>query len=610
MIDITLFRGLAGAVLLLFLTGVCLGAPPMDSSRYISVDEIRTDMDAYCLTVFEGTEIEKFGLKVVSVIRNQRPGRDAILVMGTDDRFKHVGPVRGCSGSPVYIDGRMAGALAASWTFAQDPLYIVTPIESMLAIATGGTSLSSGEKVGTASKGSLSSSIDFSKPIKLVLPSRSKPASFGSGSGGFGSIGPVVLATSLPREVCSELGGLFEPLGLVPVAAGQSIGATDGSQGGAGEFAPGSVLTIPLVSGDISMAVTGTVTEVSGGKVYGFGHSFLGFGSTDLPMAAGKIHTVVASMNSSMKLGTPGPISGAIRADEACGVMGEIGAKAKIIPLRISISHFNDSERRTYNCFIANDRFYTPMLLSGVVSGAGSMKSDLPLEHTVRYKTVIKVNGFEPIVFENISSGRGFMELVSEASGAVDLLMNNPFGRVDIAGLDFDVEILPDNIRGGIYSVELSDSRVKGGQTVVVDVVVQSYMSRKTAHQLKLKIPEDLKPGQYEITVGGGNAYEKFRRKLQPYKFTARGFGELMETIQILTTFPRGRLYALMSLPASGVTIQRIELPDLPQTKTLLMRDAKRTITTMPYKRWIEQDVYTGQIISGVKTVKITVEKK
>jgi hypothetical protein len=127
---------------------------------------------------------------------------------------------------------------------------------------------------------------------------------------------------------------------------------------------------------------------------------------------------------------------------------------------------------------------------------------------------------------------------------------------------------------------------------------------------LKLKIPDDLKPGQYEITVGGGNTYETFRRKLQPYKFTARSFGELMETIQTLTTFPRDRLYVLMSLPASGVTIQRVELPDLPQTKTLLMRDAKRTITTMPYQRWIEQVVYTGQIVSGVKTVKITVEKK
>ena len=610
MVDITLFRRLAGVALPLFLMGVCSGASSMDSNRYISVDEIRTDMEAYCLTVFEGTEIEKFGLKVLSVIRNQQPGRDAILVIGTDDRFKHVGPVRGCSGSPVYIDGRLAGALAASWTFAQDPVYIVTPIESMLSIATGGASLSSGEKVAAASGGSLSSSIDFSKPIKLVLPGRVKPVSSGSNGLGFGSSGPVVLATSLPQEVCSELGGLFEPLGLVPVASGQPSAETADSQGKAGEFAPGSVLTIPLVSGDISMAVTGTVTEVSGGKVYGFGHSFLGYGATDLPMASGKIHTVVANMSSSIKLGTPGPVCGAIRADEATGVMGEIGAEAKMIPLRISISHFNDTERRTYNCSAASNRFYTPLLLLAAVSGASGMKGGLPPEHTVRYKTVIKTDGFEPIVFENVSSGNGLMELLNEASGAVDLLMNNPFGRVDITGLDFDVEILPDNTRAGIYSVELSDSSIRVGQTVDVDVVVQSYMSQRTGYQLKLKIPEDLKPGRYELTVGGASTYEKFRRKLQPYKFTARSFGELMETIQTLTTFARDRLYVLMSLPASGITIQRVELPDLPQIKTLLMRDAKRTITTMPYQRWIGQDVHTGQIVSGVKTVKITVEKK
>ncbi len=101
-------------------------------SRYIGIDEVRPGMDAYCLTDYKDAEIEKFGLEVLSVVRGIRPGQDAILVQGTDERFIHTGPVWGCSGSPVYIDGRLAGALAFTWSFSKDPLYGVTPIKEIL----------------------------------------------------------------------------------------------------------------------------------------------------------------------------------------------------------------------------------------------------------------------------------------------------------------------------------------------------------------------------------------------------------------------------------------------------------------------------------------------
>ena len=105
-----------------------------DSQRYIKIDEIKPGMDAYCLTDYGEAGIEKFALKVLDIVQGFEPGRNAILVMGVDERFKHTGPVGGCSGSPVYIDGRLAGALAFGWTFSKDPLYGVTPIEEMLEV--------------------------------------------------------------------------------------------------------------------------------------------------------------------------------------------------------------------------------------------------------------------------------------------------------------------------------------------------------------------------------------------------------------------------------------------------------------------------------------------
>ena len=131
--------------------------PPADC---ISLDEVRPDMDAYCLTVFSGSKVEKFPLKVLSVVRNQRPGQDMILVLGTDERFNQAGAVHGCSGSPVYIDGRLAGALAAGWDGSLDSLYLVRPIKDMLEVGTA---------QGTKVSASTTAAFDFSQPLDLEV---------------------------------------------------------------------------------------------------------------------------------------------------------------------------------------------------------------------------------------------------------------------------------------------------------------------------------------------------------------------------------------------------------------------------------------------------------
>lgn len=136
-----------------------------DAGRYISVDEVRPGMEAYCLTVYKGTEVEKFGLEVLSVVRDYGPGRDAILVQGTDERFIRTGPVAGCSGSPVYIDGRLAGALAFGWFYSKDALYGVTPFEEMLRVGRSGGGKDGAVKGGGAGGGY---SFDFSRPIDFA----------------------------------------------------------------------------------------------------------------------------------------------------------------------------------------------------------------------------------------------------------------------------------------------------------------------------------------------------------------------------------------------------------------------------------------------------------
>jgi hypothetical protein len=574
-----------------------------DPAKYISIDEIQPGMKAYCFTCYSGTEIEKFELDVISVVRNIEPNRDAILVQGTDERFIRTGPVAGCSGSPVYINGRLAGALAFAWTLSKDPLYGVTPIKEMFKVSQ--VQDSKPKKTGLV--------FDFSKPIdfaeieKSLVARRPSPGLRVTSHGSRVTNLPCPLIISgLQPEACNQLETLLEPYGIMAVSGGG--GSTDIAKDQNVQLAPGGVLTVPLVHGDISMAVLGTVTEILDDKVYGFGHSFLGYGAVDLPIATGQVHTIVSNLSRSFKLGSPMEIVGALTTDEPTAVLGQIGAKAKMIPLRIKIDRFN-AEPRVFNCQLANNQLLTADLLHSVVSGTIISLGAFPPDHTIEYKVTIGLQGGKSIDFGNMSTGLGMAEVIAESKGSVLLLLNNPFAEVDITSFDFDIHILPKNIASHIWSVDLSDSTVKAGQQIRLDVILESYFSEKKKYQFNLKVPEDISPGKYELVVSGSSEYERHLRKTVPYRFMAYDMPSLIEALNDALSIDRDRLYCLLVLPPSGITVERSELPDLPATKTLILQDATRTLKIQPYPQWIEKSLRTGTIVADKETMRIIVEK-
>jgi hypothetical protein len=588
-----------------------------DSTKYISIDEIRPQMEAYCLTTYKGTQIEKFGLEVLSVIHNVEPGRDAILVQGTDERFIHSGPVWGCSGSPVYIDGRLAGALAFATYFSKDPLYGVTPIKDTLRV---------GYQQGIAHKPERANTtkdvwkpafgFDFSKPIDFAEINRhikTGRISAKNIQGGLTFLPCPLITSGLPAEICEQLDNSVEPFGFVAVPCIAS-GGTSGEvksvwQPDDVQLAPGACLVVPLVSGDITIAAIGSVTEVVGDKVYGFGHGFLGSGAIDLPMATGQVHTVVSSMIRSFKFATPIEIVGALTMDESTAVYGQIGAKPKMIPLVITVDRYNDTQKRVYNCSVADNQLLTPLVLRPAVAGAALMLGNLPPDHTVEYKINIGLDGTAPITFENISTGVGLDEMLEEGIASVAMLLNNPYEKVNIKSIDFDVHIVPSNISSRIWSVDVSDSRIKAGQQLWVTVILESFLAEKKRYQYSLKIPPELAPGKYDLIVCGGRGYREFLMKTEPYKFISQNIETLIEAMKNLLTIGRDKLYCLLVLPAGGVAVEKAELPDLPATKVLLLQDAKRTLRSQPHPNWLEESLSTGTIIIDEKVIHITVEE-
>lgn len=580
-----------------------------NSSKYIGVEEIKPGMKGYCLTEYGTAGIEKFGLEVVDVVLNMNTGReimgDVILVKGTDERFISTGPVAGCSGSPVYIDGRLAGALAFTWTYSKEPLYGTTPIGEMLRIGQGRqTERSEPSGIQTGFTYNLTGPLELAEIYRAYENSLLRP----SGSlGGARALPCPLIISGIPAETYEQFGSKTEPLGLIIAGGGSGTGDNTDSENM--RLEPGACLCVPLVSGDIQISTFGTVTEVIDDKVYGFGHYLLGQGQIDLPMATGKVHTVVSNTVQSMKLASLGKTVGALTTDESDGIIGQIGATAKTIDLKIQIDRYNDTQKRVYNCQLATHRLLTPRFLELAVFGAAKYLGNLPQDHMIQYDVTISLENAELITCNNVSSGLGLNEVLAEGIGSVILLMNNPFKKIDIDSIEFDISIKPRNINAAIWSLDLSDTKVKAGENIEIEAIIQSVLSVKKKYTFNMKIPQELAPGKYELIACGTEAYEQFLAKTVPHRFIATSMPELIEALNKALNIPRNRLYCLLVLPPSGVTVEKSELPDLPATKAMVLQDTKRSLKIQPYQHWIEKRIKTGTVIEGKKVVKITVEQ-
>jgi hypothetical protein len=579
-----------------------------DSHRYIKISEVKPGMPAHCLTDFGEAGIEKFELKVLDVvfgIRDLEPGRSSILVIGLDERFKHAGLVAGCSGSPVYIDGRLAGALAGGYTFSKDPLYLVTPIEEMLEVGEAG---GSGTVGGSSHSAALA--FDLSKPIDLAeidkqLTARKVLAS--SSPNGPAALPCPLLISGLPGETCQHLTAPLEAMGFMAVA---SPGGAAPLKEGETALKPGATLAVPMVTGDIRMSAIGTVTEVRGDRIYAFGHSLFGGGPTNLPMAGGKVYTVVSNLVSSFKMATCSDIVGAIISDQSGAIVGRIGEKPRMIPVTIHCERFDALEPCNYNCQVAYHQELTPRFARAAVLAAGYRDGSFPPNHTIEYDGAIDLADGRSIHFANTSANTELGELGIEIAGSLALLMNNPFRAAEVKDLRFDVRLMPKNIASYLWSVEIANSRIKPGDTIRAEVVVESFLKEKRKYQVGLEVPENLAPGKYNLLFLGVHEYENFLRKSVPYRYLATNYQTLVDSLNEVLNVNRTKLYCLLVLPPSGIALERAELPGLPGTKAMLLQSEKRAVAVQPYPRWIEKTVETGTVIADKEMVPITVHRE
>lgn len=427
----------------------------LKKNEYITLAEIKPGMEGYGLSVFQGTKVEKFQVKVIGVIKKVLNGRDAILVRCSGAALGKNNVVRGMSGSPIYIDGRLAGALSYGFDFSKEPIVGITPVADMLEV------LSFDDRPGaTDRKTSFRSFKDSSRDSSsssgpVVLPTSSGASSgFGSGSSfgsGFGSgssashlvplMAPVSLAGFSPRaqeylkdkfkdvglSISSGVSGALDPtltdnktgqaasLSTLNASAAKTVkhsgkdnkleakaesksennvaATVAAAEAGTVKLVPGGAVAVMLSTGDFSSSATGTATCIFGNKVIAFGHAFMDAGQVAFPMATAYVHDILPSLSVSFKLSSPLQVIGTIFADRPWSIGGEIGRYSELIPLTISVTDQNRHVKKLYHCQLVDHPELTPSLVTATLMSAldSTYQSEVP--NVVKLASSIEIQG-------------------------------------------------------------------------------------------------------------------------------------------------------------------------------------------------------------------------
>ncbi len=476
----------------LLFKSLVVATPVFANPEFISINEVQPGMQGEWHTVVTGTDIESFPLEVLGVARNlMGPQRDVIMCKALDDLNQHSGPVAGMSGSPVYINGKLAGAYAFGFPWQKDQAIIgVTPIADMLPVADESLVQDALPRKGVAPVTWLGEDKAVDSPARQSQQfhlDALRPAPLSLMMGGF--------STSTLEHFSTEL----EALNVIPAQA--PTGSSQNSE--KFELVPGAPIAAVLMSGDFSASAVGTVTWRDDERLLGFGHPFFKLGQTEVPMAGAEVITVINSLQRSFKLSATGPVVGTIYQDRVTGVAGKLGEAPPMIDLTIRLRSRGGDVRELNGQLFKHPQF-TPLfagmsLFEALLSGIESST-----EQTFFLNTRIHTDELPTIELSQSASGpTSAVSLASDFLQRFRNFMVNPFEEPGVQRLEFDVEIEDRWQLSGLQSIQIEQTVIRPGDTVTLNITSLNYQNDLTTHRISVPIPASLKKGQNLVLFVG-----------------------------------------------------------------------------------------------------------
>jgi hypothetical protein len=549
----------------LLASSVAVLALTAQSTAILPLEEVRPGMVGVGRTVYAGHELEEFQVTVLGVMRNViGPRRGLILARLEGGPLAETGVIQGMSGSPVYVDGRLIGAVSYSiGSFPKEPIAGITPIEEMIADVDAraprhARDLPSVDWPATPA--------EVFAAIGEIVKRASAP--IGPLGPGVDLTGPMSLAELAPQ--LRPIGAALTLKGFEPSVAGglaqafdvQAGAPTPGEAGApaSARLRPGDPVGMALVRGDLEMGATGTVTHVDGSRVYAFGHPFLNLGPTQLAMTEAHVVTVLPSLSSSMKLASLGDVIGTVNQDRATAVGGTLGTGPDELRVRLTLRSRAAPPQR-FEFFVANDPLLTPLFTYAALTNALTAWERQNGVMSLAIDATLSLGSDGTVEIDDaFSGGSALADAASAAASPLDAILANPYRDVSAEGLDIEIDTTEVESYTTIERAWLDTVRPEPGGTYTVHVQMRDYRGATRSIGIPVVMPDHVH-GSLRLLVSDGPTLEGIeRREIVPTE-PASWNDVLAHTRR---TRRNNRVYVRLIAPQSGVVVAGQVLPALP----------------------------------------------
>jgi hypothetical protein len=576
------------------------------------VDEVRRGMKGIGRTVMKGTKVETFQVEILGVMKNTSPGRDMILARLAGLGLEKTGVIAGMSGSPVYIDGKLLGAVAYAWPFGKEPIAGITPFCQMQGfieaferrelLSRAGPRrrvLTESITVGGKEYDSVAVSQGFDQPTDQagealwMMPLRTPLA-----------------ASGFTRHSLSLLAQRTGKFGLVPMMGGATTARVAEEEKDVA-LEPGGPLSVSLITGDFDLSGIGTTTHIEGNRVYGWGHPFMSLGGCQMPMMTGYIHTIYPRQTVSFKMGSPLKEVGVMHADVSTCIAGWLGRKAEMIPVRMTVA-LNKDDPRVFNVKVVRSRSLLPALVYTALTNSIDMEGELPEEVTAKLNVRIELEGRDPVIikdtFSGFSGGRAPAALYAQVGSMVSYLVYNPFKDLNIKRIDCDTAIETGRATADIEATELDSDTYCPGDTVNATVFVRPFKGSRQRVRLQMKLPIDLPEGDYSAVICDESASARADIRANPNLFSPSNAEHVLQAVKVQTAAHRTSLVMRVPIGAHGVAANGKSLPNLPGSMIQILVNGRRT-GPLTMTRALVAKKETSWVILGADSVSFRVSK-
>jgi hypothetical protein len=556
-------------------------------------------------TVFSGSQVDEFQVEILGVLDNVGPKESLILARLSGGPLEHTGVMAGMSGSPVYIDGKLLGAVAMAFPFAKDPIAGIRPIQDMMRPATALPSAS-----GPVQRAAIALA---DRDLTRVLP-RPEPwvPSWAAGEARMVDIATPISFGGFSRATLEAFAPQLRALGLEPRQGITAGGKIEPGMGNPADLKPGSMISVELMAGDLSVGADGTVTHIDGNRVWAFGHRFLAVGATALPFARADVIALLPNLNTSFKLASAREWMGVILQDHDTAIAGELGRRAALVPVSIGVSRAGRSVE-SYRMQMVDNPLLSPLLLQMAVYSAIDATERTVGASSVRVTGEVEFqNAPAPVRIENMfAADNGSAMLVSlSAAVPVAYVMQGGFNSLELKKVTINIEAFAQKKQLTIDGISVSRREARPGEKVLLNVVLAGENGAETTRQVEYQVPIGAEPGPLYFTVADANTANlaDFRQILAT---SPRSAGQLIATVNNL--HPNTKAYIRVWRADPAFQLEGADLPDPPASVALILAGSQSSlagITQTRNSKVAGMEVDAGDmVVSGSKTIQVEIKQ-